>query len=283
MAATIEEAKANDPAELKRQVADLRQQLSAKPKAEADPAAIERAVADNERKWRAYQTKVERELKQNSDSFGKIAKMADDAMAIEVPEPPANGKPFASPAQPPRAAALRQARAPSSTTWTAPKAALALPVAGGLGKCERAILQVLSQYPEGCLVGKLTLLSGYRYSGGFRNSLASLRTAGLIEGSNDQVIKITDAGLASGEFEPLPTGEELRQFWLTHQSFGQAERDILAVLIEHPEGKTAQELCDATGRQYSGGFRNSLSSLRTAGVIEGKNTGTMTPSPILFE
>ena len=47
-----------------------------------------------------------------------------------------------------------------------------------LGKCERAILQVLHNFPDGCEIGKIALLSNYRVSGGFRNSLSALRTIG---------------------------------------------------------------------------------------------------------
>src|SRR5207245_7640659 len=47
-----------------------------------------------------------------------------------------------------------------------------------LEKAERSILGVLAQYPEGCLLGKLALLAGYRQSGGFRNALSCLRSRG---------------------------------------------------------------------------------------------------------
>ncbi len=145
----------------------------------------------------------------------------------------------------------------------------------GLGKCEQKILAVLSQFPEGCEAGKLTLLAGYRFSGGFRNSLSALRTAGLIKGDNGSVMQITDEGMAHGPFPELPTGDALVQYWLTHPSFGACERKILTALVEEPGGLSAGDLCTATGYEFSGGFRNSLSTLRTAGVLVGKNTETM--------
>ena len=151
-----------------------------------------------------------------------------------------------------------------------------------LGVAARKILAVLSQFPEGCNAGKLTLLAGYRYAGGFRNSLSELRTAGLMVGKNTEIMRITDAGLALGPFEPLPQGRALIDYWLNHNSFGPCERKILAELIAHPNGLTAQELCERTNYQYAGGFRNSLSSLRTAGVMIGSNTGTMRVSEDLL-
>ena len=63
----------------------------------------------------------------------------------------------------------------------------------GLDKCERAVLSVLAQYRDGCRSGKLALLAGYSYSGGFRNALSKLRTAGLILGkSNTSPMSATD-------------------------------------------------------------------------------------------
>ena len=146
--------------------------------------------------------------------------------------------------------------------------------AANLGKCERAILAVLAQFPEGCAMGKLTLLAGYRESGGFRNSLSALRTQGLIEGGNTGMMRITPDGDAQGPFPALPRGAELLRYWLEHPSFGKCERAILQALSDGA-GMTMGELTSATGYEESGGFRNSLSALRTAGVLVGRNTGTM--------
>lgn len=59
-------------------------------------------------------------------------------------------------------------------------------------QCERSILSVLAQFPEGCEASKLTLLAGYRYSGGFRNSLGALRTTGYIVGENTGTMRAHD-------------------------------------------------------------------------------------------
>lgn len=144
-----------------------------------------------------------------------------------------------------------------------------------LGKCETKILTVLSQFPDGCELGRLTLLTGYRKSGGFLNSLSALRTAGLMEGANTSTMRITEAGLAYGPFPELPQGEALLRYWVEHPSFGQCERKILSALAEAHEGMAIEELCERTGYAKSGGFLNSLSALRTAGVLVGRNTEVM--------
>ena len=146
-----------------------------------------------------------------------------------------------------------------------------------LDKAERAILSVLAQYPEGCEIGKLALLSGYRVSGGFRNALSSLRTWKLMVGGNTEIMTITEAGTAliGDRYTPLPQGPRLIEYWLNHRSFGKCEKEALKALVERPEGLTIEDLAAQTGYEVSGGFRNALSTLRTAGVVTGKNTGVM--------
>ena len=156
-----------------------------------------------------------------------------------------------------------------------------------LDKCPRAILTVLafewdSNKREGCEIGKIALLSGYRVSGGFKNSLASLRTQGLMEGGNTGSMIVTRAGLdALGDRREVPPqGDDLGRYWLEHPSFGVCEKKILSVLLNcdatgPPYALTIEELAKATGYAVSGGFKNALSSLRTAGVMIGRNTERM--------
>jgi hypothetical protein len=151
-----------------------------------------------------------------------------------------------------------------------------------LSAAARKILGVLAQFPDGCKAGKLTLLTGYKYSGSFQNALSELRTAGLIAGANTETMTITSDGLAHGPFPELPSGRALGDYWLQHPSFGKAARDILRNLLERPKGMTAEQLCDATGYSYSGSFQNALSELRTAGVLVGRNTEVMRANEDLF-
>lgn len=172
-----------------------------------------------------------------------------------------------------RAAAIHAAPKPPRR----PPQDLPAPANGsGLDKAERAVLTVLGQYPEGCKGAKIALLAGYRWSGGFRNALSALRSKGFMTGGNADLMFITpDGSAAVGPGDPLPFGSDLVRYWLCHPSFGQAERKALAVLLEHPEGLTGPDLAEQAGYGWSGGFRNALSSLRTAGVLVGRNTERM--------
>jgi hypothetical protein len=142
---------------------------------------------------------------------------------------------------------------------------------------DRAILIVLAQFPEGCRANKIVLLAGYTFNGSTRNSFSKLRTAGLIVGGNTETMRITQEGIdAVGAYDPLPiTGDELRRYWMHHKMLTPMDKSILKSLIHHPDGLAAEELCSHAGYTFNGSTRNSLSKLRTAGLIVGKNTESM--------
>lgn len=288
MAATIERAKADDPAELRKQIAELRRQLAAKPKdapaapterievsvlTAADLMALREAAGDLEAAARlvaAQSTTLDTfrgELQRSMGRAEEVARIITERLAVRR----AGGV-----AQVARAADFDSARgrsnrpAPASMNGDAPK----------VDKCARGILAVLAQYPDGCTSGRLTLLSGYRFSGGFKNSLSALRGAGFMDGGNTETMRITAAGIEAADTlglvkAPLE-GAALRDYWLTHPSLDKCSRALLGALVSASSGgATADELCAATGYAYSGGFKNSLSDLRTAGLLVGKNTERM--------
>ena len=287
--ATVERAKADDPRELRRKIVDLEKQInglkfkgatstgdqsSDRPAKETKvvvevPVISEKQLARLEKLWESSKKRLD-------DLASQIGQIRDSITRFQAkkPTPAVNvGSNATIGRQHPGVTIPTKSRPESSQSSGYPT----------LGKCERAILQVLSSHGP-CDSGKLTLLSGYRYSGGFKNSLSDLRTAGLIVGANTAVMEITEAGEAAGPFDSLPTGAALRDYWLNHRSFGVCERSILQALIgEYPGGVNAETLCAITGYQYSGGFKNSLSCLRTAGLLVGKNTETMRASDTLFE
>lgn len=158
-----------------------------------------------------------------------------------------------------------------------PKPAPASGNGGGLTPMDRAILTVLAQFPQGCRANKIVLLAGYTFNGSTRNSFAKLRTAGFIVGGNTETMRITQSGFAAlGEYDPLPiAGDELRRYWLSHSMLTPMDKAILGSLIRNPGGLEAEALCSDAGYTFNGSTRNSLSKLRTAGLIVGKNTEVM--------
>jgi hypothetical protein len=274
-------------AEAKKKIAELQKELkqTTKPIDEKDlQRRIDQATAAARRESAGLEKQLVGKLAQAEKVLRQIAGLAVGTK-FEVPQncpmPPAaaiSRETVNPPRKPNPPAAARKA-----FTHQVNGSAAAEPGDVKLDKCHRAILQVLAEHPEGCTAGKLTLLSGYRFSGGFRNALGDLRKAGYITGGNTGVMAITPEGEACGPFDPLPTGQALIDYWLNHNSFDKCHRAILAALVEQRAGLTAEELCEVTGYQFSGGFRNALGDLRKAGVIEGSNRGTMKASDHLFE
>jgi hypothetical protein len=276
------ETRARTEAELKAEVRALKAALAAKPKlsAPAAPKPVARPVVVERPVLRpADLVRLERAMAKCGHAAGSIAQslgalrgfsdqIAKNVKVIEARQRVAEPRRTPIPSV---TAVVREAMPPAEN-------------GNGLDKAGRAVLSVLAQFPDGCASGKLALLAGYRWSGGFRNTLSSLRTRGYLAGGNLETMTVTDAGReALGAYEPLPEGPALAQYWLRHPSLGSAERKALAVLLEHPDGLTGPELAEAAGYGWSGGFRNTLSSLRTAGVLVGKNLERMRPSPELIE
>lgn len=262
IAATVERAKADDPKVLRQEIARLRADLAKKPCAAAPERVEVPVLTEDDRMLIERAIKVAESVPLIRLELQAIITRHGKAHTIACAATP-----------------TRAPRAPS-----APKTRANYESNGTLGKCESGILRVLAQYPEGCEIGKIALLSGYRVSGGFRNSLAALRSRGAIEGENGLLMRITREGENLGPFDPIPGGEGLRQYWLNHPSFGKCERAILSTLLER-QPQTIEQIAKSCEPPYevSGGFRNALARLRTAGVIVGKNSGEMRPSDELLK
>lgn len=145
------------------------------------------------------------------------------------------------------------------------------------GGTHRKILGVLAQHGASS-INRLALLSRMVVSGGFRNRLSELRGAGYITGQNSEDMEITEAGRGMG---PFPDYTVDLEYWKHHPSFGGTHGKILDALEAHPQGIGLDDLAAAAGMQVSGGFRNRLSELRTAGVLLGKNSEPMRLNPEL--
>lgn len=270
----IEDAKANDPDLLKSEVRRLKSELcKASKETRTEVKEIERPLfGDKDRKLLDKATcgfeDLQKVIRESEKDWREVYKELNGLRAsIEV---------------------LLGRQKPFRLTTPAPKlkpqpAKVSAPSDAELGKPERRVLAVLAQYPDGCEIGKIALLSGYRVSGGFRNILSALRTQGLIAGENTGIMQITANGLECGPFESLPEpGESFAQFWLNHPRLGNPEKRVLKALLENPEGLTLDELAERSGYEVSGGFRNITSTLRTAGLLEGRNTDRMRAAEEFF-
>jgi hypothetical protein len=112
----------------------------------------------------------------------------------------------------------------------------------------------------------LAARAGYANSGGFRNILSEARQRGLI--NYGEPIDLTAEGQNVEAYsEPLPTGAALIDYWCS--KLGKSEAEALRLLAtSDSDGIPRAELAERIGRINSGGFRNTLSTLRTLGLLD---------------
>jgi len=152
-----------------------------------------------------------------------------------------------------------------------PRPADAAEATGGkLGAAHRAFLTALAQRGRPLTRNQVAIFAGYSVkSRHVDNTLASLRSAGHVEGGRE-ALSITGAGRAAlGRYEPLPTGVALQRYWLGQ--LGAAERAFLENLIHrYPRAVSRDDLASATG--YSPASRhvdNTLARLRSLELATG--------------
>lgn len=146
---------------------------------------------------------------------------------------------------------------------------------------ERRIMTAVGQHRDGVSREQLTVLTGYRRSS--RDAyIQRLKGRGLVEVGPDRVV-ITGAGLGAlgPDFEPLPTGQALRGYWVAHLPGG--ERRILEVLVARYPGSVERTALDeAIG--YKRSSRDAyLQRLKVRQLIELVGRGAVRASPVLFK
>lgn len=271
LAKVVEEAKANDPAELRKQIADLKRQLAAKPAA-VDKGAIDRAVAERDRHWKGELAKAEKAHGSIVNRLTKIHQLStlngDATIAIS---PPKNiGVTIPKISRPPLSSGV--------TTVSRKSIAQDQSTDPSLPKGEAAILSALIQYPDGLDRSQLTVLTGYKRS--TRDAyIQRLGERGYATASGGRVQVTPDGQAALPNVKPLPTGEALQEFWQSRLPEG--ERAILDVLIgAYPEAVSRDEISEITG--YKRSTRDAYIQRMTAKQIIDVKAGGVSASENLF-
>lgn len=148
---------------------------------------------------------------------------------------------------------------------------------GDLPPGEAKILAAVIQFPAGLTREQLTVLVGYRRRS--RNSyLTRLTGRGLVETAGDRVVATAAGRAAMPNAEPLPTGVELREYWMEELPPGEAT--ILEQLCAAYPSAVDRETI--TG--YARSSRNSyITRLAAKELVEQRGRGMVAASPTLFE
>lgn len=285
MDAVVAETKANDPALLKVEIARLKRE-AAKPAAPTlDPQATERAHSEGfdagaeagraegfAAGWRARDASVDHQREELTRLLSD-ARVAVEGLTIPTPPEVLHAAPQIR-HLPPKAVAQAQRRVAAPHRPPAGAEGVSLPIG------EKATLIALAQHPEGCARDQLSALTGYKRS--TRDAyLARLQTKGYVELGGEGMVA-TQAGIDAlgNDYEPLPTGDALREYWLNRLPEGEAAV-LKVVMAAHPEPVTREAIDAAT--PYKRSTRDAyLARLNARRLVEPIGRGEVRASEALF-
>jgi hypothetical protein len=270
LANVIEEQKANDPAELKRTIAELKRKAIEAERSRPEPERRTVPVFDLDS--RNALDRVEMACNKVIHNFREISNdLAEVRAKIGRLGQPYEGRLNPAPQ-----------RAYVHTPWTQkPLDGSAQEKNGTItGGLRRMMIALAQRSPLD--KRKLAVRAGMsRNSGTFGTYLAKMRTSGWV--TEGEPMSITQEGMkALGDFEPLPTGRDLQNYWLKELSGGGIERMLQALIKCYPDSLTKEELGQIANISHtSGTFGTYLSKLRSLELVKGERE--LMASEELFE
>jgi len=301
MAATIERAKAEDPRELRKQIAELKKQVLGKTASNAlvsVHADLQKARKEGERQ--ASQTyepvlfqhkEAHRTLRRALQNAAKVIDdaltMTQDALEIHVPKlkPQSEwpklggtGKVFIhkSEGTPNSGITFRTAKHSEGN--------------GQVGRVAQGILNALAELEQlGAKAPKRTLvafLAGYSNlsSTGFAKALSSLSTDALVYYPGSGLVALTDAGRKMALPPPRPRSPQEVQGRIIILLGGVSARILEPIIEAYPKAIPREQAAAVAGytNLASTGFAKALSRLSSLGFIEYPSSGQVKASPVLF-
>jgi uncharacterized protein len=292
LAEIVDKAKADDPRELRKKIADLERQLKARPAAERvveKTVTVEVPVLKNGQLDRTegiigrLETVAEKALTEAGELRRLIAPAAAPRPAVSIPKlTPAAVK------QAPAATPRPNVSMASSTAAAPPAGAQGVADGEPLSGPEQRILDALAwlesigvREPD---LAATAFLAGYTIGGGaFNNPRGRLRSRGLVDYLSGGRMVLTDAGRQAANVPDVPlTTDEMHRRVLSR--LPGPEQKILQVLLEvYPNDIGRDELAERSGYSEGGGaFNNPCGRLRTLGLIDYPSKGRAVALPLLF-
>lgn len=279
LADTIEKAKADDPKLLREKIAALERDLKAersKPAPKSEPEIrVEKVPYVPEGLIEAVE-QIEEYLQEVKDQIAAVDLVHGQQAAIDS----------RARLDAPKAPVLRTSSAPAAPIpaprpQTPPRPASAAPApSGSLAIGPAAVLTVCCQYPEGATRPQITILTGYKRS--TRDAyIQRLSQQGLVEVQGALIVAASGAQAHLPNFEPLPTGKALQDYWLGRLPEGEAK--ILAVLI-NARGNPVSRDHISQQTDYQRSTRDAYIQRMSAKLlVETVGRGEVKASGVLFE
>jgi hypothetical protein len=267
LAEAIERQKATDPALLRRRITELERELKKKPKTvppSPPPPKVEYVEVPvvkpaEAKRLEAVAGRLEETARGIREGLAQVAQRPGVPAAAKAPAAPA-----ARAARPALAPVAANAEPENDT-----------PMVTG----ERKILTAVAQHIEGVTRNQLTVLTGYKRSS--RDTyLQRLRSRGLV--ADGERLTVTDAGIAAlgSDYEPLPTGAALLEYWRRNLPAGELACLEVAVAV-YPDAVSRDQISDATA--YKRSSRDTyLQRLRSRHLITEPTRGMVRASEELF-
>lgn len=291
----VEEAQANDPAELRKKIIALQAELRAA-RARGLPLSASPADVAAARRHGDAQGYVRGKIEGYGEGIKALKPMLPTLRSIEkdvagavagieawLNRPAPKGLPPAvsAPAPPPPMRAPKPSRSDVSHGTSGNGAS-------DLGGPQQRILDAVAWWESVGIMQpnrvQVAVVACYSANGGsFKNPLGALRSSGLLEYPSADSVALTAAGreLAHAPDAP-PTTEELHRRLESILSTPQWK--ILEPIIRcYPNAATREEVAVAAGYSPDGGsFKNPLGALRSLGLIEYPSKGEVVAQKVLF-
>jgi hypothetical protein len=296
MAATIERAKAEDPKELRRQLADrdrlirslekagqVKQSGVSAPVPQVKTVEVPVLTAKQVQAFERGAARLEKVGTQLAEVGGQVVTVA--RALVEAAQRAAGGNGGPSPHHPitPRVKPPVPVSRPHVRSENKQR-----PPTGDLSRPQQALLDALAwletvaiQTPIRSQVALVAKVSAR--SSGFRNNVSVLSSSGLVSYPRDGMLQLTDAGRDAARLPDVaPTTEELQ--YALYERLSGPQAALLRVLVAHyPAFLSRAALAAGAGvSNASSGFRNNVSVLKSLGLIDYPGDGQVVALPVLF-
>lgn len=272
LARVIEEAKENDPAELKKRIRELERERRSIPSGKIDEGVVKRAAirAKEEavREYSQHIKKLETLIRKQQSSMKHAAEMLIDVGVelpkIVIPEPKLSESATITHHQPVPISSIREQRQPMSARNAGQYGDSDVKLIRG----EKLMLAAVVKWREtGITSTMMRVQAGIKHKETLRQYTVRLKGAGFIEQVGNLYYP-TDQGISfnGGAPEPPRDTQEVMAMWMHHFNAG-ARRMLQYLVDEGGEFRTSEDVMTAANIQHPETYRQYKVELKSTALI----------------